>query len=148
MKNTDKYKNAYNFEDFLGEFNDPYAIYDSLPSKAKRRLDQQRYSSENDEANYYRRDNSMEPHTLDRKTTEWKRDLGASEIEVLQKLLNDATGIYDNQEVDISPSSTFNMQTASGWNKSPYFTMEGALMPAPQMDSLEKLMQRYRQEKR
>jgi|MudIll2142460700_1097286.scaffolds.fasta_scaffold396767_2 hypothetical protein len=147
MKNTDKYKNAYNFEDFLGEFNDPFAIYNSLPSKAKRRLDQQRYSSENKEANYHRREYREEPHTLSGKFVD-KEMLGASEIAVLQRLLNDATGIYDNQEVDISPSSTFNMQTASGWDKSPYFTMEGALMPAPQMGSLEKLMQRYRQEKR
>lgn len=146
MNNRDKYKNSYNFEEFLGDYNSPYDIYDRLPGKDKLRLDQQRYSRNNEDANMARRNFGQEPDTISRKTPDFQRQLGMGEIRVLQELLNQATGIYDNAEVDISPSSTFNMP--GSFEKAPYFTMEGALTPAPQMGELEKLMQLYRQEKR
>lgn len=61
-------------------------------------------------------------------------------LEGLRKFLNN--GILESQE--ILPSGD-DMMTRT-FQKSPYFTMEGALMPAPQMSELEKLMQLSRQQ--
>lgn len=61
-------------------------------------------------------------------------------LEGLRKFLNN--GILESQE--ILPSGD-DMMTRN-FQKSPYFTMEGALTPAPQMGELEKLMQRSRQQ--
>jgi len=58
-----------------------------------------------------------------------------------QRILDSQTGILSNSEEWLSPSvSPYNNVSQ------PYFTMEGALMPAPQMSELEKLMQLSRQQ--
>lgn len=63
-------------------------------------------------------------------------------LKQLYDLLND--DISENQQTSkIIPSNTLNN---SDFTQSPYFTMEGALMPAPQMSELEKLMQLSRQQ--
>jgi hypothetical protein len=61
----------------------------------------------------------------------------------LRNLLQD--NIPENQQTrNIIPSPYLNNSSYG----MPYFTMEGALTPAPQMDELEKLMQRSRQQAR
>jgi len=60
----------------------------------------------------------------------------------IQRILDSQTGILSNSEERLSPTVSAYSPNVS----QPYFTMEGALMPAPQMSELEKLMQLSRQQ--
>lgn len=70
-------------------------------------------------------------------------EIERQDLDNLRSFLNN--GILESQEIiPAAPGE----RSYGGFKQSPYFTMEGALMPAPQMSELEKLMQLSRQQAR
>lgn len=135
------------YEQPLDRFNNPYDIYNSLTPDKKKRMHNQPYSRDNTSVDRLLRNYGK----IDLEDQLDLTALGAGEVEALQKRLNQVTGIFDNNEVDIPPgypgSSFFHRFNMPGpFEKAPYFTMEGAL-PAPVLTELEKLNQYYNNNK-